>query len=112
MRDKATTHRFEIAKHSTLWLRFRLSSETSTVCYSTNFFNILQQKVTEDDFVRLKTIGKGSFGTVYLVKKKDTGNLYAMKVSWNIIELCHCLPKLDITQANGGGEECSKAYHK
>jgi len=27
----------------------------------------------------IKILGSGSFGKVYLVKKKDTGNLYAMK---------------------------------
>ena len=37
-------------------------------------------KVTESDFSILKVIGKGSFGTVFMVKKKDTGKPYAMKV--------------------------------
>ena len=32
------------------------------------------------DFMLLKTVGKGSFGKVYQVKKKDTGQIYAMKV--------------------------------
>lgn len=33
-----------------------------------------------DDFDLLKVIGKGSFGKVMLVRKKDTGKVYAMKV--------------------------------
>ncbi|KAJ3112983.1 hypothetical protein HK100_002136 [Physocladia obscura] len=33
-----------------------------------------------DDFAILKLVGKGSFGRVMLVKKKDTGRVYAMKV--------------------------------
>jgi len=37
-------------------------------------------KVTADDFQLLKVIGKGSFGKVMQVKKKDTGKVYAMKV--------------------------------
>jgi len=37
-------------------------------------------KVTADDFQLLKVIGKGSFGKVMQVKKKDTGKIYAMKV--------------------------------
>ncbi|GAM25981.1 hypothetical protein SAMD00019534_091560 [Acytostelium subglobosum LB1] len=37
-------------------------------------------KVTLDDFLVLKMIGKGGFGHVNLVKKVDTGRLYAMKV--------------------------------
>ncbi|OQR81359.1 RPS6 protein kinase, partial [Thraustotheca clavata] len=37
-------------------------------------------KVTLDDFHLIKVIGKGSFGKVLLVRKKDTGVVYAMKV--------------------------------
>src|SRR5690606_25629801 len=32
------------------------------------------------DFETLKVIGKGSYGKVYQVRKKDTGRIYAMKV--------------------------------
>lgn len=38
------------------------------------------KKIGFDDFLMLKVIGKGSFGKVMLVKKKDTNRLYAMKV--------------------------------
>ena len=37
-------------------------------------------RVNLDDFVLVKTVGKGSFGKVIQVKKKDTGAIYAMKV--------------------------------
>jgi len=37
-------------------------------------------RVTMADFELIRVIGKGSFGKVTLVKKKDNGNLYAMKV--------------------------------
>ena len=33
----------------------------------------------KSDFEILKLLGEGSFGKVYLVRKKDTGNLHAMK---------------------------------
>merc|ERR1712100_639114 len=36
--------------------------------------------VCKDDFELLKVIGKGSFGKVMQVKKKDDGQIYAMKV--------------------------------
>ena len=36
--------------------------------------------VSKDDFNMLKVIGTGSYGKVLLVKKKETGKLYAMKV--------------------------------
>ena len=32
-----------------------------------------------DDFHIIKVIGRGSFGKVYLVKKKDDGKVYAVK---------------------------------
>nr|CCA26378.1 RPS6 protein kinase putative [Albugo laibachii Nc14] len=39
-----------------------------------------KDKVTLDDFKLIKVIGKGSFGKVLLVRKLDSGFLYAMKV--------------------------------
>lgn len=36
-------------------------------------------KVTMDDFSFVSCIGKGSYADVSLVRKKDTGKLYAMK---------------------------------
>lgn len=38
------------------------------------------KKLCLDDFTLMKTIGKGSFGKVFEVKMKDTGQIYAMKV--------------------------------
>lgn len=37
-------------------------------------------RVSKDEFSMLKVIGTGSYGKVLLVKKKDSGKLYAMKV--------------------------------
>lgn len=44
--------------------------------------NLLEptKKISKDDFYILKVIGRGSFGKVYLVRKKDTGIPYAMKI--------------------------------
>lgn len=44
--------------------------------------NLLEpnKKISKDDFYILKVIGRGSFGKVYLVRKKDTGQPYAMKI--------------------------------
>ncbi|KAI2717578.1 hypothetical protein CBS147332_4458 [Penicillium roqueforti] len=39
-----------------------------------------RKQVGPDDFLVLKLIGKGTFGQVYQVKKKDTQRIYAMKV--------------------------------
>lgn len=37
-------------------------------------------KVSKSDFQMLSVIGKGSYGKVLMVKKNDSGELYAMKV--------------------------------
>jgi len=46
------------------------------------------KKVSQDDFEVLALIGKGNFGKVYQVRKKDTGEIYALKILYkqNIIE--------------------------
>lgn len=36
--------------------------------------------ITKKDFDMISVIGKGSYGKVMLVKKRDTGQLYALKV--------------------------------
>ncbi|DAZ94307.1 TPA: hypothetical protein N0F65_012076 [Lagenidium giganteum] len=38
-----------------------------------------QAKVTVEDFDLLKVLGKGSFGKVMMVRKKDSGKIYALK---------------------------------
>lgn len=40
----------------------------------------MNSKLTIDDFSSLSVIGKGSYAKVILVKKKDNGELYAMKI--------------------------------
>jgi serine/threonine protein kinase len=37
-------------------------------------------RVSKKDFQMLSVIGKGSYGKVLLVKKNDSGELYALKV--------------------------------
>jgi len=39
-----------------------------------------KQKISNDDFKKVKVIGRGSFGKVYLVEKRDTKAVFAMKV--------------------------------
>ncbi len=38
------------------------------------------KKIGLDEFKIEKVVGRGSFGKVYMVTKKDTGEIYAMKV--------------------------------
>ncbi|KIH63488.1 hypothetical protein ANCDUO_06213 [Ancylostoma duodenale] len=49
------------------------SPDSSAGCQATN-------TATLDDFDRIKTLGTGSFGRVMLVKHKQTGNYFAMKI--------------------------------
>jgi len=44
------------------------------------FSEVPISKITKDDFELLTVIGKGSFGKVMQVRKKDDGKIYAMKV--------------------------------
>ncbi len=38
------------------------------------------RRATLDDFIMMKTVGKGSFGKVVMVRKKDDDKIYAMKI--------------------------------
>ena len=42
--------------------------------------NPLRMKIKVSDFEKLKLLGKGSFGEVYLVKLKKNNKIYAMKI--------------------------------
>lgn len=44
-----------------------------------SFLRLRRTKLCLDDFITVKVIGKGAFGEVRLVQKRDTGKIYAMK---------------------------------
>ncbi|SCU80058.1 LAMI_0B00650g1_1 [Lachancea mirantina] len=44
-----------------------------------SFLRLRRTRLSLDDFQTVKVIGKGAFGEVRLVQKKDTGKIYAMK---------------------------------
>lgn len=46
----------------------------------TEFLRLKRSRLGVEDFNPLKVIGKGSFGEVRLVQKKDTGHVFAMKI--------------------------------
>jgi len=54
-------------------LRDKLMKEESRKARS------MRKRMTTDDFIPLRIIGKGAFGQVRLVKKRDTGEVYALK---------------------------------
>lgn len=56
-----------------------IANETSEIADEEN---ILQpaSKISKEDFKIIKVIGRGTFGKVFMVKKRDTEKPYAMKV--------------------------------
>merc|ERR1719220_476672 len=46
----------------------------------TEFLRLKRSKLGVEDFDPLKVIGRGAFGEVRLVQKRDTGHVYAMKI--------------------------------
>lgn len=52
------------------------------------------------DFTPLKFLGKGSFGEVYLVKKKDSGQKYAMKILAKNKMIAEQLIRYAVTERN------------
>ncbi|KAH8322847.1 hypothetical protein KR059_008965 [Drosophila kikkawai] len=46
----------------------------------TEYLRLKRLRLGVEDFEALKVIGRGAFGEVRLVQKKDTGHVYAMKV--------------------------------
>lgn len=46
----------------------------------TEYLRLKRTRLGLNDFIKQKVIGRGAFGEVRLVQKKDTGNMYAMKV--------------------------------
>ena len=46
----------------------------------TEFLRLRRSRLGVDDFDPLKVIGRGAFGEVRLVQKRDTGHVYAMKI--------------------------------
>ncbi|XP_013771690.1 serine/threonine-protein kinase tricorner-like isoform X2 [Limulus polyphemus] len=46
----------------------------------TKFLRLKRSRLGIEDFEPLKVIGRGGFGEVRLVQKKDTGHVYAMKI--------------------------------
>eukprot|EP00051_Salpingoeca_urceolata_P032467 m.15855 g.15855 ORF g.15855 m.15855 type:complete len:536 (+) comp5109_c0_seq1:417-2024(+) len=52
---------------------------TGTVTLSCTY-SVSSKKVSMADFTILKVVGKGSFGKVMMIRKKDTGRIYAAKV--------------------------------
>lgn len=58
----------------------KIESRRQHAAKETEFLRLKRSRLGVDDFEPLKVIGKGSFGEVRLVQKKDTGHVFAMKI--------------------------------
>ncbi|GJJ73521.1 protein-serine/threonine kinase [Entomortierella parvispora] len=86
----ATTANYLNAKLNGLHLNIPNSPNGSTLdlrragnfrrTYSSNSIKKRSIEVTPSSFVKIRLLGKGDVGRVYLVRQKDTERLYAMKV--------------------------------
>jgi len=58
----------------------RLEKRAQHASKETEFLRLKRSRLGVDDFDPLKVIGRGAFGEVRLVQKRDTGHIYAMKI--------------------------------
>jgi protein kinase A len=72
-----TKKNFSLSK---IRLRFDFLNKKNHWKLAVKFRKFLQNTACLDDFDRIKTLGTGSFGRVMLVKHKQNGNYYAMKI--------------------------------
>jgi serine/threonine protein kinase len=79
---------------------------------------LTKEKINRKDFDILKVIGRGSFGKVYLVKKRGTNNVYALKtLNKEVIAKRNLLVKTQgkynrARDFNRSGEKNSRDYRK
>ena len=77
--------------------KISITSDKTTDERNSGSFN---EELSYQSFKVHGLIGKGSFGEVYLVEKKSTSMLYAMKVLYKSKVMKHNLTKYAITERN------------
>jgi hypothetical protein len=60
-------------------IHWEVSVDYFIILDNTSTREIREKRVNFDDFELIKIIGRGAFGTVDLVRRKPTGQVYAMK---------------------------------
>ncbi|KAK2715449.1 serine/threonine-protein kinase tricornered-like [Artemia franciscana] len=73
----------------------------------TEFLRLKRSRLGVTDFEPLKVIGRGAFGEVRLVQKKDTGHVYAMK----ILRKADMLQKEQVAHVRAEREVLAEADH-
>ena len=56
--------------------------------YSSHSIKVRSVEVSASSFQKIKMLGRGDVGKVYLVREKKTGKLYAMKGSLPVTPFC------------------------
>lgn len=72
------------AKSSKSDSRMLLDNASQTSRMSTPLY---KEQTSIDDFEIIKPISKGAYGKVFLARKRTTGDLFAIKVSFNLLHL-------------------------
>ena len=65
--------------NSFFFLRAKIKIDSSLILVHLATQEIQRKRLNPDDFQQIQILGRGAFGTVQLVRQKDTGNLFAMK---------------------------------
>lgn len=80
--DKETEHVFDPTKHigELKNTATRPRTYTQDRMYSTAATKVMDAQVNQDSFDKIRLLGRGDVGKVYLVKEKSSNKLYAMKV--------------------------------
>eukprot|EP01102_Stenamoeba_stenopodia_P010396 TRINITY_DN3125_c0_g1_i2.p1 TRINITY_DN3125_c0_g1~~TRINITY_DN3125_c0_g1_i2.p1 ORF type:complete len:668 (+),score=153.02 TRINITY_DN3125_c0_g1_i2:344-2347(+) len=74
------TLQHDVPKEQTFKLNIKGQPANHDIILSTQYSSAPGKRVGIEDFDLLKVIGKGNFGKVMQVRKKDTSRIYAMKV--------------------------------
>lgn len=79
--EQNSQHRFsEILKNYNIPPEQRRSMELSYASKLSEFRRMKRKVLQKDQFEKIKIIGKGEYGDVYLVRDKTDENIYAMKI--------------------------------
>ncbi|PYH89148.1 putative serine/threonine protein kinase [Aspergillus ellipticus CBS 707.79] len=89
-KDKPSQER-QLGQLGAEWLDLQFG--TGSIKIGVSFVENKQRSMKLEDFELLKVVGKGSFGKVMQVMKKDTGRIYALKT----IRKAHIISRSEVT---------------
>lgn len=90
-KSKKTPQERQLGQLGAEWLDMQFG--TGSIKIGVSFVENKQRSMKLEDFELLKVVGKGSFGKVMQVMKKDTGRIYALKT----IRKAHIISRSEVT---------------